>query len=294
MLDRDWFLETLHASWGQRLKVERVVYREQSDHQDIIVFENKHWGTVLALDGIVQTTTADEFAYHEMLVHPAVMAHAHVETILIIGGGDGGTLREALRYPDVKSVTQVEIDRSVIDLCRTHLPGLSAGAFDDPRAEIVIADGAKYVQEAGRTFDLIIVDSTDPMGPAQVLFETEFYRHCRDRLSGGGVLITQSGNPALADEELAIGQKRLREAGFADVSFMTTSVPTYVGGTMALGWASDDRTLRQQSCDWLLIGKLPEGLRYYNPDVHVGAFAHPNWLWEIARRYLVQLQSETL
>ncbi|MEO1017217.1 MAG: polyamine aminopropyltransferase [Pseudomonadota bacterium] len=278
----DWFDETLHRDWVQRLAVAKVLFHAHSAHQDIIIFENSRWGKVLALDGVVQTTTADEAAYHEMLVHPAIVAHGRVEDVLIIGGGDGGSLREVLKHQGVHRVLQIEIDQGVIDLCRQYLPELSQGAFDDPRATVSIEDGARYVRESSDDFDVIIVDSTDPIGPGEILFSREFYRYCHARLREGGILITQSGNPAVAAHELSQGQQRLREAGFLDVSFLLTSVPTYVGGVMALAWASDDRTLRELSRNTIAERLIPNGLRYYNPAVHEAAFAHPNWMKQLA------------
>ncbi len=283
----DWFGETLHADWAQRIKVERVIYRAQSEHQDIIVFESAKWGKVLALDGVIQTTTADEFAYHEMLIHPAIIAHGHVRSVLIIGGGDGGSLREVLRHEAIERIVQIEIDQGVIDLCREYLPELSQDAFDNPRAQVKIGDGARYVAETDEKFDLIVIDSTDPIGPGEVLFTAEFYRNCRKCLNEGGVLVTQSGNPAVAGGELATGQSRLVEAGFGDVSYILTSVPTYIGGFMALGWASDNAELRKLNRNIFNQREIPKSLRYYNPAIHEAAFAHPNWIDEIISAKLI-------
>lgn len=276
----DWFEETLWPDWAQRMRVQRVIYRDKTDHQDLIVFENPTWGTVLALDGVVQTTTGDEFVYHEMLVHVPVLAHGAAEEVLIIGGGDGGSLRETLRHPSIRQVTQVEIDRGVIEFCREHLPSLSDGAFDDPRARIVIADGARYAAESEDRYDVVIVDSTDPRGPGEVLFTESFYRNCRRLLRPGGVMTTQCGNPAIHPDELVMTQGRQRAAGFAAVSYYFAPVPTYVGGSMALGFASDDAAKLAVTADMLRQRRVPPGLRYYTPDIHVGAFAHPAWMAE--------------
>ncbi|MGB1548679.1 MAG: polyamine aminopropyltransferase, partial [Alphaproteobacteria bacterium] len=231
-----WFEETLYPDFGQRLKISNVLHREKTDYQDLIIFENPQFGRVLALDGNVQTTEGDEFFYHEMLNHPAILAHGEVKRVLIIGGGDGGALREALKHP-IEKATMVEIDPSVIELSKQYLPTLSAGAFDDPRTELIIWDGTKFVAETDERFDVIIVDSTDPVGPAKVLFQEEFYTNCKRCLTERGILITQSGVPFLQGEEARDVHRRLRSL-FADNGFLMVPVPTYVGGFMAIGWAS--------------------------------------------------------
>lgn len=274
----EWFEERLHANWRQAMRVKEILFRDQTEHQDLLIFENPDWGRVLALDGIVQTTTGDEFCYHEMLVHVPVLAHGAVREVLIIGGGDGGCLREALKHPGVERVTQVEIDRSVIDLCRKWLPSLSDGAFDHPKANVVIADGAKFAAEATDRFDVVIVDSTDPIGPGAVLFTEEFYRNVRRLLKPGGVLATQCGNPSIKPDELAETQAVQAAAGFAAVSYYFAVVPTYVGGAMALGFATDDPAKLTPDAATLRSRGVPAGLRYYTPEVHLAAFAHPAWM----------------
>ena len=274
----EWFEETLWPDWRQRLRVKEVLYRSTTEHQDLIVFESPAWGRVLALDGVVQTTTTDEFVYHEMLTHVPLLAHGAAEEVLIVGGGDGGCLREVLRHPGVRRVTQVEIDASVIAFCKLYLPSLSAGAFDDPRAEVVIADGAAFVRATERRFDVAIIDSTDPQGPGEVLFSEAFYRDVRACLRPGGVLATQCGNPAMRPDELEFTQARQKAAGFALVDYYFAAVPTYVGGNMALGFATDEPALRRLGSAELAARGVPAGLRYYTPDIHVAAFAHPAWL----------------
>jgi spermidine synthase len=274
----EWFTETLHGGWRQQFRVEKVLFHDRTEHQDLILFESSQWGRVLALDGVVQTTTGDEFAYHEMLVHPALMAHARVRSVCIVGGGDGGTAREVMKHQSVERVVQAELDPGVIDFCRKYLPTVSDGAFDDPRLEFTFGDAADFMAKGDERFDIILVDSTDPIGPGAALFTETFYRDCRRRLSEGGIFVTQAGNPALAPRELADVIVRKRAAGFDDVDFLLTVVPTYVGGFMALGWGSDDPTRRRVRVDTLRSRPLPDGLRYYTPEVHVAAFAHPVWI----------------
>ncbi len=274
----EWFTETLHRGWRQQIKVETVLYHDKTEHQDLILFENAEWGRVLALDGVVQTTTGDEFAYHEMLVHPALLAHGRTKSVCIVGGGDGGTLREVVKHAGVQRIVKAELDPGVIDFCKQFLPSLSDGAFDDRRLELHFGDAAGFMAEGDERFDVILVDSTDPIGPGAALFTERFYRDCRRRLNEGGILVTQAGNPALAMQELADVMARKRAAGFGDVDFLLTVVPTYIGGFMALGWASDDATRRRVRIDTLHSRPIPEGLRYYTPEVHAAAFAHPVWI----------------
>lgn len=272
----NWFEETLHDDFRQRLRVSRVLYQDKTDHQDLIVFENPSLGRVLALDGVVQTTEADEHIYHEMLVHVPILAHGGVESVLIVGGGDGGSLREALKHERV-APTMVEIDPGVIELCREHLPSLSDGAFENPRAELVIADGAKFVAESDRRFDVIVIDSTDPIGPGEVLFGEAFYAGCKRCLNPGGILVTQNGVPFVQPEEIVDSHRRLSRL-FADVAFYLAPVPTYNGGFMAFGWASDDPAPRRAGRETVAARYEASGIetRYYNPDIHAGAFALPN------------------
>src|SRR5690625_5223237 len=171
---RGWAVETLHGNYLQGLRIDRMLYDSETALQRIRIFENMTFGHVLTLDNIVQTTTGDEFIYHEMLAHVPILAHGEVRGVLIIGGGDGGMAREVLRHPSVEHVTMVEIDRGVVDLSREYLPMISDGVFDDPRLELVIADGARFVAETEHRFDVAIIDSTDPVGAGEALFTEGF------------------------------------------------------------------------------------------------------------------------
>jgi spermidine synthase len=258
--------------------VRELLFREQTGLQDLLIFESFDWGRVLALDGVVQTTTGDEFCYHEMIVHVPIMAHGAAREVLVIGGGDGGCLREALKHPGVERVTQVEIDPGVIDLCRTWLPSISDGAFEHPKARVVIADGAGFAAGSAERFDVVVVDSTDPQGPGAVLFTERFYRDVRGFLRPGGVMATQCGNPSIRPDELVETQAAQRAAGFALVDYFLPVVPTYVGGAMALGFATDEPATRRVTAEELRARGVPAGLRYYTPEVHLAAFAHPAWM----------------
>jgi spermidine synthase len=278
----DWVEETLHPGVRLRLKAERILYDSQTDLQRIVIFNNPDFGRVMTLDGVVQTTEKDEFIYHEMLTHVPILAHGAAREILIVGGGDGGMLEEALKHRSVARVTLVEIDRGVVDLSREYLPAICGQAFDDPRTDLVIADGVDYVGECDRRFDVIIVDSTDPIGPAEVLFSDNFYTRCKDCLAPGGILVTQNGVPFLQGAELT-GTLRLLRPLFADATCYLATVPTYMGGPMAFGWASDNMDLRTVPLDVLeqRTAAARIGARYYTPAVHQGAFALPGYIADL-------------
>jgi len=273
-----WVVETLHAEYAQALREDRVLYDSETAHQRLRVFENARFGRVLTLDGVVQTTEGDEFIYHEMMAHVPIFAHGAAKRVLIIGGGDGGMAREVLRHDGIEQVTMVEIDAGVVEFSKQYLPSLSAGAFDDPRLELVIADGAAFMRDATGLYDVIISDSTDPIGPGEVLFTDTFYGHARARLAEGGILVTQNGVPFLQPEELA-GTMRAFSALFADATCYLAAIPSYAGGPMAFGWGTDG-TARQVDEATLARRLAAAGFtpRYYGPAVHKGAFALPGYV----------------
>jgi spermidine synthase len=279
------FVETLYDAYGQQFSIDRVYFELQTEHQYLLIFHNARFGRVMALDGIVQTTELDEFIYHEMLTHVPVFAHGHARRVLIIGGGDGGMLREVLRHKDVEHVTMVEIDGAIVDLCREHLPNHHQGAFDDPRAHIVIQDGIEFVKKSTETFDVIITDSTDPIGPGEVLFKENYYTACRRRLTPGGLLVTQNGVPFTQLDELTTTARNLSKV-FKDWSFYSAAVPTYVGGIMTFAWATDDPELRRVPLKTLQERFNAAGIttRYYNPEIHQAAFALPEYVLAAIKR----------
>jgi spermidine synthase len=273
------FIETLYDAWDQRLRIDELLYDSETEHQRLIIFRNAAFGRVMALDGIVQTTENDEFIYHEMLAHVPILAHGAARRVLIVGGGDGGMLREVAKHASVQAITQVEIDRGVIDLCRRYLPNHSAGAFEDERLDLVIKDGLAYVQETQARFDVIISDSTDPVGPGESLFTEPFYAACKRCLNPGGVLVTQNGVVFNQMDEAVATARHLRGL-FKDWHFFSAAVPTYVGGIMAFGWASDNASLRQQPLETVAqrFAAAAIDTRYYTPEVHRAAFALPRFL----------------
>ena len=278
----EWVSETLHDGYQQRFEVSKVLFSEKTEFQDMVIFENPKFGRVLVLDGVIQTTEKDEFIYHEMMVHTPLLANGAAKRVLIIGGGDGGCLREALRHPGVEKVTMVEIDPTVVDLSREYLPKHSEGAFDDPRTDLVIADGLKYVAESDEKFDVIIVDSTDPIGPGEVLFTDAFYRDCKARLTDNGVMVTQNSVPFLQPGAFRPALNRL-QAIFPCSTCFAISVPTYIGGHMTLGFSTMNPELVSVPVEDLRsrFAALQMKTRYYTPDLHLGAFALPRFILDL-------------
>jgi spermidine synthase len=274
-----WYEEALHEGLSFKLEASEVLYDSETEHQRVVVFENPVLGRVMTLDDIVQTTQGDEFIYHEMLAHVPILAHGAVRKVLIVGGGDGGMLEEVLKHRAIERAIMVEIDESVVDLAKQYLRPICGGAFEDPRAELVIADGIDYVARTEARFDVIIIDSTDPIGPGEVLFGEDFYQSCRRCLAPGGILVTQNGVPFLQGSELT-GSLACFRRHFADASCYLATVPTYFGGPMAFGWASDDPAPRRVPLDTLRARFEATAIEtgYYTPEVHLGAFALPPYI----------------
>ncbi|WP_075182167.1 polyamine aminopropyltransferase [Pantoea sp. 1.19] len=279
MAQNETWYETLHAGFGQYFSVDNVLYREKTEHQDLVIFENAAMGRVMALDGVVQTTERDEFIYHEMLTHVPLLAHGAAKSVLIIGGGDGGMLREVCRHAQLERITMVEIDADVVNFCKTWLPNHSAGAYDDPRFQLVIDDGVNFVTQTDQTFDLIISDCTDPIGPGESLFTSAFYAGCKRCLNDNGIFVAQNGVCFLQQDEAVTSHTKLGHY-FGDVSFYQAAIPTYYGGIMTFAWASDNPALRQLDVGTLQTRFEAAGLtcRYYNPAIHTGSFALPQYL----------------
>lgn len=273
------FTETLYDSYGQEFRVDKLLFEAKTGQQHLFIFQNAAFGRVLVLDGIVQTTEKDEYIYHEMMAHVPVLAHGRVQQVLIVGGGDGAMLREVTRHRQIKHITQVEIDRQVIETCRRYLPNHSQGAFDDPRVTIVIDDGLRFVQNTDAEFDVIISDSTDPIGPGEALFQESFYAACRRCLKPGGILVTQNGVPFMNLEDIRPTARRLSRV-FEDWHFYSAAVPTYIGGIMTFGWGSDDRTLRHTGLSVLKERFAAAGIKtnYYTPEIHIASFALPQYI----------------
>ena len=277
-----WINETLYPDWGQRFLVTRELARVRSEFQDIAIFESPSHGRVMVLDGVVQITEADEFVYQEMLTHVPLLAHGSAENVLIIGAGDGGVLRRVLQHNNVRRAVMVEIDGEVIRLSKAFLPKIAGDAWTDKRADVVVGDGIDYVRHApDASFDVIIVDSTDPIGVGEVLFTDEFYRNCARILTSRGLVVNQCGVPFMQADELRETSARRRKF-FSDVTAYVAAVPTYVGGMMALGWAAKDSSLAAASTDTIRGRAKKAGIEgttnYWSPEIHTGAFNLPPYI----------------
>jgi len=283
-----WIPETLFDPEGFRMtfEVERVLYETQTEHQHLVLFRHRFFGKVLMLDGATQVTTRDEFVYHEMMAHVPILAHGRAKEVLIVGGGDCGIAEEVLKHKSVRRLTQVEIDASVVEFSREHFPEFTRPVLGNKRFDLVIDDGMKYVAGTDRRFDVIIVDSTDPLGPGKVLFSPRFYAACKRCMKPGGLMVTQNGVPILQSGELTQGISKFRRL-FADGSCYVAAIPTYVGGHMAMGWATDNKALRRTPLKTIAERYRKAGsfkTRYWTPEVHKAAFALPRFIAELVDR----------
>lgn len=264
------FREFHTPSSGFFFRAKRRLHSEKSLFQQIDVIDTDSFGRILFLDGLVQTTERDEFFYHEMLVHPAMVSHPKPEAVLIIGGGDGGALKEALRYP-LKNATMVEIDARVVEVCEMHFPWLSQ-VRSDKRVELKIADGKMFIQESDRKFDVILIDSSDPVGPSTVLHQREFFWRLKDHLKPGGIVAGQAGSPLYHLASLREKSSFLREM-FRFSFFYFGPVPAYPGGLWSFFFVSDEINPLQGT-----KRHIPSGLHYYNAEIHRAAFSLPSFL----------------
>ena len=254
----------------------------RSEFQDILVFDSVSHGRVLVLDDAVQITEADEFVYQEMLVHVPLLAHGNPKRVLIIGAGDGGVLKRVLQHSTVEHAVMVEIDGEVVRVAREFMPSISGDAWNDPRTNLIIGDGLAYVSSApSASFDVIIVDSTDPVGVGEALFTEVFYGDCARILDTGGIIVNQAGVPFMQGQELALSTKR-RASAFKHVTAYLAAVPTYVGGFMALGFASNTEGLNAISASELALraerALIGHRMEYWTPDVQCAAFALPPYI----------------
>lgn len=278
-----WFSENLYPDFRQSLQIEEILFEGKTAFQNAVIFSNARFGRVLTLDGIVQTTEIDEFCYHEMIAHVPIIAHGHAKRILIVGGGDGGALRETLKHP-VETTVMIELDEKVVNICREFLPSLNNGAFDDPRTDLRFMDGVKFVAETEEKFDIIIVDSTDPIGPGTALFTPGFYADCAKCLNEPGILVAQSGVTFMQEKEASDTYRRLKSL-FVDASLYLTQVPTYGAGYMTFGWGCNSVIPRQTTADEIdrRINGLKLNARYYSPEIHIASFSLPGYVDDLIR-----------
>lgn len=276
-----WFREVHKNQISFGVRVKGYLWSGESRYQRLDVVDTEAFGRVLLLDGLFMTTEKDEFIYHEMLTHTPLFTHPAPRRVLVIGGGDGGTVREALRHPGVEHVDLVEIDELVVEKSREYLPSISC-SLGDPRVHIHFEDGIEWVRNRTDSYDVILVDSTDPIGPAVGLFSEPFYADCRTALTRDGVLAAQTESPFFDREEVRFIYGNLRKA-FPSVWTYTAAIPTYPGGYWCFALCSKGPIPLEGPGPERFGGLDSEGasLRYYNPAIHRAAFALPNYVRDL-------------
>lgn len=278
-----WFTEMHTDNVKYSIKVDKQLYSSQSEFQRIDIFESKEFGRFLTLDGYMMLTEKDEFIYHEMIVHVPMSVHPNVKNVLVIGGGDGGTVRELTRYKDIENIDLVEIDEEVVSSCKKYLQQTACG-FDDARVHIYYEDGLKFVRRHVDEYDLILVDSTDPFGPGEGLFTKEFYGNCYKALKEDGIMVNQHESPFYPNDALAMqrAHKRIVES-FTISRVYQAHIPTYPSGHWLFGFASKkyDPLKDQDIVRWKAQGIKT---RYYNEQLHRGAFALPNYVEDLLKK----------
>ena len=262
----------------------RVLSRNSSPYQELVLIENQPFGRVLLLDGATQVTTADEFIYHEMLAHVPIFSHGEVRDVLIIGGGDGGLAEEVLKHKAIRRVVQVELDACVVDVSRRFLGEINSGVFEDERFQLHIGDGAAFIQGIDERFDLVLIDSTDPVGAASKLFTTSFYSAVRRCLRIRGLMVAQAGVPFVQPAEFQLAMGSLARAFRFSGCYLLAS-PSYFGGHLALSWASESTSPVSTSLDEIRRRHAAASLklRYYTPEVDRAAFALPAYIDTMVR-----------
>jgi len=278
-----WGEESIVPGWRQQIQIDKILMEPQkSPYQEIAAYESQKLGRIMIIDGRIQLTTADEFTYHEMFVHIPFMAHGNVKKALIIGGGDGATLRETVKHKNVE-VTLVDIDEKIIEASKLHFPSLHEGAWDNPRAKIIVGDGIKFAEETKEKFDVVIIDSTDPEedGPSGALYRTPFYESCKRCMTEGGIIVTQNGHPQF-ETYPKISLSHLAKA-FKHATMYQFNVPTYMGGLQGFAYATDNGDTLSVSVEelekrWEATGIT--NVKHYTPEYHKSVFVLPKWLKE--------------
>jgi spermidine synthase len=274
--DKHWFTEVEDGAGSAfSLRIRRKLHEERSDYQTIEVYETEQFGNLMVIDGFTMLSSRENFLYHEMLAHPVLLTHSAPKRVCIIGGGDCGTLREVLKHADVEQVTQIDIDERVTRVAEQFFPELTAGN-DDPRATLLFADGIRWMADAEPgSLDVIIVDSTDPVGPAQGLFTEDFYSDCRRALADDGLLVQQSESPLYHLDIIRSMYDDLRAAGFGAVQTLFFPQTIYPSGW----WSATMAAAGERLPDFRRIdaGNLLD-TTYYNADIHAAALAQPEFV----------------
>ena len=272
-----WYSEYYSENVKLSIKVDKQLHSEQSDFQRIDFFESKEFGRFFTLDGLMMVTEKDEFIYHDMITHTALAVNPGIKRVLVIGAGDGGTVRELTRYKSIEKIDMVEIDERVVRLCEEYLP-LTASQLKDSRVSLYFQDGIEFIKKAHEKYDLIIVDSTDPIGPGEGLFTTDFYTDCYNLLSDDGILINQHESPYYDKDRKELIRTRQKIKKIFEISKVYQAhIPTYPSGHWLFGFASKkyDPVRDIKADEWNKLGLCT---KYYNTDLHKGAFALPTYV----------------
>ncbi len=277
-----WFSEKHTDSVKMSIRVDKQLYSGKSKYQRIDIFQSPEFGRFLTLDGYMMMTEKDEFIYHEMITHVPMSVHPNVTKVLVIGAGDGGVLRELTKYKSIKKIDLVEIDEQVIEVCKEYLPQTACG-FDDDRVNINIQDGLKFVRMAEDEYDLIIVDSTDPFGPGEGLFTKEFYGNCYKALKSDGIMVNQHESPFYKEDAKAMKRAHQRIVKSFEISRVYQAhIPTYPSGHWLFGFASK-KYHPVKDLDVKKFNTLGIKTKYYNTNLHKGAFYLPNYVEELLK-----------
>ena len=272
-----WFTEKQTENYGITMKTRRTMVHEQTEYQELAMVETEEWGNMLVLDGMVMTTNKDEFVYHEMMAHIPLFTHPNPENVLIVGGGDGGVVREALKHPKVKKAVLVDIDGKVIEYAKRYLPEIAC-KLDDPRVEVIVGDGFMHIHEHKNAYDVVLADTTEPMGPAVQLFTRGFYQGIYESLKQDGLFVAQTDNPWFKADLIRSVNRDVKEV-FPLVRVYWANVPTYPSGLWTF-------TMGSKKHDPLDVDErdIPEpGTRYYSPRLHKAAFVLPRFVEDLTR-----------
>ncbi len=272
-----WYTEEHTDSVRFSIRVKHQLYSGESDFQRIDVFDSEEFGLFMTLDGLMMVTEKDEFIYHDMIIHVPMAANLDIKNVLVIGAGDGGSVRELTKYSSIERIDMVEIDKKVVDVCREYLPSLTC-SLGDKRVNIHYADGLRFARSKAGVYDLIIVDSTDPIGPGEGLFTKEFYGNCYNALTENGILVNQHESPYYAEysNNMKRAHQRIQEF-FPICRVYQAHIPTYPSGHWLFGFASKriDPILDLDADRWNALGIKT---RYYNTELHKAAFALPTYV----------------
>jgi len=274
--------EYYNKQTGLTIGLSKLLFSEQTDYQLVEVYETDTWGNLMTIDGMVMLSEKDEFVYHEMLSHTAMFTHPNPKRVLIIGGGDGGTAREVLKHASVKQVDMVEIDKAVVEASKIHFPDV--GDFTNPKLQVLFEDGIAFIKNVKEPYDVIIIDGSDPVGPAEGLFENEFYQYCFDALSVDGLLATQTGSPWVESYHSSLKEVfNALDALFPISRMYTCAIPLYPAALWSMSIASKkDDPLSDEVTDRIhLADEILKSLRYYNPLIHSASFALPTFVKNI-------------